>query len=167
MNSMFGWLLSGPVNSFGNAFARHAHVIITDTLNGASRDSQDDLLSRTLKRFWDSETIGIHNSPANEQSNTFFAEINFDGTRYEVRLLWKDKHPNIPNHLYLCKQRLKYLHRRLLRKPSILLEYNNIITKQLSRGILEVVPNPDTPIQQSLIHYLPHHAVIHQDKQTT
>ena len=78
----------------------------------------------------------------------------------------EDKHPNIPDHLYLCKQWLKYLHRRLLRKPSILLEYNNIITEQLSRSIIEVVPNPDTPIQQSLVHYLPHHAVIHQDKQT-
>ena len=47
-----------------------------------------------------------------------------------------------------------------------MLEYN-IITEQLSRGIIEVVPNPDTPIQQSLIHYLPHHALICKDKQTT
>lgn len=107
MNSIFGWLLPGPVNSFGNA--THI-VIITDRVNGVSRDNQDDLLSRTLKWFWDSEAIGIHNSLANEQSNTFLSEISLDGTRYEVRLPWRQKHPDIPHHFYLCKERLKYLH---------------------------------------------------------
>ena len=56
--------------------------------------------------------------------------------------------------------------------PNILQEYNNIITEQLSRGIIEVVSNSDVPTncepsRQSPFHYLPHHAVIRQDKQTT
>ena len=73
----------------------------------------------------------------------------------------------MPDHLHLCTEHLKYLHQRLLRKPSILREYNDIITEQLSRGIIEVVSNPDVPGHRPPVHYLPHHAVIHQGKQTT
>ena len=169
MNSIFGWLLSGPVDSLSNTstFANHAHVIITDTVNGTSNDNQDDLLSRTLKRFWDTEAIGIHSSLTNEPSTLFPLEIVFDKIRYEVRLPWREDHPDVPDHLNLCRERLKYLHQKLLKKPSILLEYNNIITEQLSKGIIEVVPNPDIPIRQSSVHYLPHHAVIRQNKLTT
>ena len=174
MNSVFGWLLSGPVNSFNYNSINHTHVVITDVMDDAPTDQQDDLLSKTLKRFWDSETIGIHDSTIDEASNLFLPEINFDGTRYEVNLPWKDEHPDIPDHLHLCSERLKYLHQWLLKKPNILREYNNTITEQLSRGIIEVVSNPDMPAKskgeprhQSPFHYLPHHAVIRQDKQTT
>ena len=64
MNSIFGWLLSGPIDSLSKTgnFTNQTHVIITDTVNGTSRGDQDDLISRTLKRFWDSEAIGIHSS---------------------------------------------------------------------------------------------------------
>ena len=137
MNSIFGWLLSGPVDSLSNTstLANHAHVIITDAVNGTSSDNQDDLLSRTLKRFWDTEAIGIHSSQTNEPSTLFPLKIAFDKIRYEVRLPWREGHPDVPDHLHLCRERLKYLHQKLLKKPSILLEYNNIITEQLSKGI--------------------------------
>ena len=172
VNSIFGWLLSGPVNRVDYSSINHTHVVITDAMDGAPTDQQDNLLSKALKRFWDSETIGIHDSTTDEASNLFLPEINFDGTRYEVSLPWKDEHPDIPDHLHLCYERLKYLHQRLLRKPNILQEYNNIITEQLNRGIIEVVSNSDVPTEgepsrQSPFHYLPHHAVIRQDKQTT
>ena len=120
MNSIFGWLLSGSVDSCSSIYTNHTHVVITDTVDGVSRDNQDDLLSRTLKRFWDSEAIGIHDNPVDELSSIFLSEISFDGTRYEVRLPWKEEHPDVPDHLHLCIERLKYLHQRLLRKPSIL-----------------------------------------------
>ena len=50
VNSIFGWLLSGPINSSNNDVHR-THVIITDTTNGSPKDIPDDLLSRTLKQF--------------------------------------------------------------------------------------------------------------------
>ena len=48
-----------------------------------------------------------------------------------------------------------------------------IVNEQLCRGIIEAVDSPVgkrgrfEPSYQVSIHYLPHHAVIHQDKQTT
>ena len=125
-NSVFG--LSGPVNSFNNSNINHVHVVITDAVDSASTDKQDNLLSRTLKRFWDSEAIGIHDSTTDEPSNIFLSEIKFDGIRYEVSLPWRDEHPDIPDHLHLCVECLKYLHQRLF--SNIVREYNNIIAQQ-------------------------------------
>jgi hypothetical protein len=53
----------------------------------------------------------------------------------------------------------------LKQNPAILREYNAIIQDQLERGIVEVVEDlGDTP---KMVHYLPHHAMIRQDKRTT
>ena len=172
VNSVFGWLLSGPVNSSNND-VHHTHIIITDTTDGSLRDIPDDLLSRTLKQFWDSESIGIRDDTVSKPSDSFLPEIIFDGTRYEVQLPWRDERYDIPDHFHLCTERLKYLHQRLLRQPHILQEYSSIMNEQLSKGIIEAV---DLPVgkggnfeqsHRASVHYLPHHAVVRQDKQTT
>ena len=50
--------------------------------------------------------------------------------------------------------------------PSILRNYDATIRDQLSKGIVEQVDESDHSIPGET-HYLPHHAVIRQDKQTT
>ena len=44
-------------------------------------------------------------------------------------------------------------------------EYDDIIQEQLRKGIIEVVPADEVP--PNTIHYLPHHAVVRQNKSTT
>ena len=80
VNSTFGWLLSGPVNSSSND-VHHTHVIITDTTDSDSRDIPHDLLSSTLKHFWDSKSIGIRDDTVGKPSDSFLSEIVFNGTR--------------------------------------------------------------------------------------
>lgn len=53
-----------------------------------------------------------------------------------------------------------------MKTPNILQEYNQIIREQLDQGIIEVIVDPNNT-GASHVHYLPHHAVICQDKQTT
>ena len=48
--------------------------------------------------------------------------------------------------------------------PDQLQRYNEVIKDQLEQGIVEIVHDP--PPQGSRTHYLPHHGVIRQDKQT-
>ena len=50
-------------------------------------------------------------------------------------------------------------------KPDILKEYDNIIQQQLQKGIVEIVENLHTV--PGRVHYLPHHAVIRRDKETS
>ena len=70
----------------------------------------------------------------------------------------------MPDHYNVCLNRLRLLHKRLLKDPELLQEYNRTIREQLSQGIIELVPQD---CSQSRFHYLPHHGVIRQDKQTT
>ena len=127
-----------------------------------SKNAERDHL---VQRLWDNETVGIHEI-TEEGKQTI--QFQFNGTRHEVRLPWNDVHlsSDISDHFHLCFNRLKYLQQKLLKTPSVLQEYNHIITEQLDRGIIEVITNPNVS-GASQVHYLPHHPVVHQDKQTT
>lgn len=58
--------------------------------------------------------------------------------------------------------------KRLKQDPDVLREYNSTIKDQLQRGIVERVDvtQEDAGVPDK-IHYLPHHPVIHRDKDTT
>ena len=63
------------------------------------------------------------------------------------------------------------LQSRLLKKPELLKEYDRVISEQLANGIIELVDQSTTsPAMfcncKSLVHYLPHHAVVRQDRET-
>ena len=54
----------------------------------------------------------------------------------------------------------------MLSNPELLKEYDHTIQDQLSKGIVEPV-SKQSDYLHSRVHYLPHHGVIRQDKQTT
>ena len=83
---------------------------------------------------------------------------------YEVSLPWREWHDPLPTN-YQLSRRLTGLLRRLRRTPEILKEYDFIIHSQLKHQIVKVVPEDEE--NASVIHYLPHHAVVCQDKNTT
>jgi len=66
--------------------------------------------------------------------------------------------------LTLAKKRLQGLLNRLRHNPDIRREYQAVSESQLQQGIVEEVID-DPPDAKA--HYLPHHAVIRMDKQTT
>ena len=55
--------------------------------------------------------------------------------------------------------------KQLQQNPEIQREYDAIVRDQLGKGILEEVA--DSEVAPDQIHYLPHHAVICHDKETT
>lgn len=79
---------------------------------------------------------------------------------------------DVYNHFNLSFNHLKLLQLRLLKKPELLREYDRVIKEQLANGIIELVDqSTTTPTTfndcKSLVHYLPHHAVVRQDRETT
>ena len=118
-------------------------------------------LDTTLRSFWELKSLiqGPNNDPVSDQ---FTSTIQMKGGKYEV---WREYHDPLPdNHDLSCK-RLYGLLRRLKQNPAILREYDAIIHDQLKKGIVEVVEDMDnTP---EMIHYLPHRAVIREEKKTT
>lgn len=77
-------------------------------------------LEEQLRWFWELESLGIRE---NESSlyDPFKINVNFNGTRYEVSLPWKDPIFDIPDNYDLCVRRLNSLVRRLKREPGMLL----------------------------------------------
>ena len=86
----------------------------------------------------------------------------------EIRLTlpWKEAHAPLPTNYGMAVRRLRGLHRRLRQNPAILQEYDRTIQDQIEKGIVQRV-KPHTCESGRKLHYLPHQAVVRQNKETT
>ena len=116
-----------------------------------------------MKRFWDLESLDIQGEEPTLYER-FVNSIAFINNRYQVRLPWKEHHPILPSNYEISEARLRSLLRRLWQNPEFPKEYDTIIREQLSKGIIKSVPLLD--IHAGKICYIPHHAVVRQDKET-
>ena len=122
-----------------------------------------------LERFWKTESIGIQETKEYVlEPNEEFVSVRHNGERYEIELPWKNDCLPIPDNYNLCYNRLKTMHYKPRKTPEVLKEYDDIIQEQLASGIIEKVPNPEVETRDNdNTHYLPHHAVIRQNRETT
>ena len=72
----------------------------------------------------------------------------------------------LPDNYQLCLKRLQGLLCRLQQDPVALQEYDSVIQNQIKQGIIQSVEDLGS-MEVVKVHYLPHHAVIRQDKETT
>ena len=158
INSKFGWLLSGPTDSVTSSDTTVTNLIISGTSDSLFDQAQDPLIG-TLKRFWETESIGIKDESEITRSNDCFNEnVCFNGQRYEVQLPWKENRPTVPSDYELCVNRLRSLQRKLLKEPELIKEYDQIIEEQINNGIVERIPAEEHQEKEGEnIHYLPHH----------
>ena len=159
MHTRLGWVLTGPVSCVSDL--QLSNSMITFSLQtSAATDNRN--LERQLRNFWELEALGIVDK---EQSlyDQFKSNISL---RYEVPLPWRTSLQKISLNYQLCLKRLKSLLRRLRQDPQLLKAYNCTIEEQLKCGIVEIV-NEEDNVSSGRVHYLPHHAVVRQDKSTT
>ena len=163
IHTHLGWVLSGPV-TFSSLHLDTASLV-THTLRVDAVPQQAKNLDDQLKSFWDLESFGVN--PTEGLAHDEFSEsIVFKNGRYEVALPWKKSHPPLSDNYDLSLKRLHGLLRRLRQDDVVLDEYDSIIQSQIQQGIVEVVEKPEQ-MTSNKIHYLPHHAVIRRDKNTT
>ena len=62
--------------------------------------------------------------------------------------------------------RLRGLLHRLRQQPTVLQQYDSVIKDQINKGMIQPVQDLEDT-QEGKVHYLPHHAVIRQDRETT
>ena len=163
-----GWVLSGPVIQ-GNQKTlscsvnlNATHVLRIDA-EAAVTDPADNLHSQ-LQKLWDLETLGIRDNDHSTEYK-FMEDINFNGTQYEIKLPFREEHPLLPDNHVGAVKRLSSLVTRLKANPDLLQEYDNIIQDQVKSGVVE--PANDILVPVGSVHYLPHRAVIREDKNTT
>ena len=141
-----------------------SHVLKVDTsINSVPHRLAD--LEKKLQAFWDLDTLGIVDGE-NSVYDKFVESVSFQDGRYCVSLPWKTPRPMLPDNFELSQRRLFNLLKRLRQTPHVLTQYDAVIREQIKSGIVEIVENPhDGPIGAT--HYIPHHAVIREDKKTT
>ena len=168
IHTKIGWVLSGPTSGLATSVNLSActttHTLMTTGTVCTTGLEQD--LDEQLKKFWDLETLGIVDGESMVHEK-FVQQISFSGQRYSVALPWKDGCDQLPDNLQLRHQRLDGLMKRLQQSPTLLERYDTVIREQLQRGIVELVNEEDSNRTTKRIHYLPHHAVVREDKATS
>ena len=161
MYTKFGWVLSGPVSCLvhDSSTSLVTHVLKVET-GPTNRE-----LDKKLRSFWELESLGILDTEDTVYKQ-LSSHISLCNGRYKLSLPWKDPCTTVPDNLLLSQRRLLSLLKRLRRDPELLAEYDRIIQHQRQAGIVEIVEDPAHQ-DGNRVHYLPHHAVIRRDKETS
>ena len=81
--SKFGWLLSRPIHN------QSFNLIISGGCNSMFEE-QDEKLVESLKKFWESESVGIITQDHSLHADKQKPEIHFNGHNYKIGLPWKE-----------------------------------------------------------------------------
>ena len=156
IETVFGWVISGPVRSFDENEPVSAQVNVCSV--------NEPCLN--VEKFWDLESLGIKER-IGDVHETVISDLSFNGTRYSVGLPWKENHDPLPTNYDLSLKRMKGQLRRLGKDPKLLKDYDSIIKSQEEVGIIERVKNHVAVNGEAKIHYIPHQAVVRKEAKTT
>ncbi|CAB3976778.1 Hypothetical predicted protein [Paramuricea clavata] len=120
-----GWVLSGPLRVQDIEGAELAQVNFV-----AQRMNDEDSLESNVTEAEEVEEDKVHEE--------FLDGISFTGSRYSVKLPWKESHDKLPDNYANSLGRMKNQLRRL-KEPALLTEYDSIIREQVEQGIVEPV----------------------------
>ena len=176
VQTTLGWVLNGPVNTQNEVATNLVSVLKIECENSAPVNHPDEIqkskdINETLNQFWMMESTGIVPESKSMHCDKVLEELSekivFNGERYEAPLPWKQGHKLLPDNYENSKNRLHALLKRLRNSPKLLKEYDEVIKDQEVEGIIEKIPMDDENVLPGRIHYVPHHPVIRNDKDTS
>ncbi|XP_063533695.1 uncharacterized protein LOC134743993 [Cydia strobilella] len=157
-----GWIIMGATGSkqnVSNVSVFHTYLV------------GDDL----LKKFWELESdvsmVKGHDLWTEEEKRCeeiFAASTSRDDTgRYVVKLPFADDDPGCKygESRDVAEKRFYTLEKRLNKNPELLSQYKNVIDEYLQLGHMEKVPEKEKNKIDAV--YLPHHAVVKKERETT
>lgn len=156
-----GWILSGPMGS----------VSTNESVTVLHAQVNDDEI---IKRFWELESEPLFSSEKmltiEEQrcEDIFAATTQRDETgRYVVKLPFRDEDPLCKggNSREIAIKRLKSLERKFAKDKVFKEKYTAVIKEYIQLDHMTLVPTPEESKENSV--YLPHHAVVREDKSTS
>jgi hypothetical protein len=161
-NTVLGWIVSGKL-SRNTTYASRVISMHTQIM------STDDL----LKKFWELEKEpDIYTKQLTKeemQCETIFqntTQRREDG-RFIVRLPFNSEDPDCQygQSLQIAKGRFTSLERKLSKNPNLYKEYAKVLDEYIQLDHMRPVPEEDIDNLRAV--YLPHHAVVREDKDTT
>lgn len=161
-HTSLGWILSGVVDSNSN---KQATKLISMHQVCVEEDNQ-------LKKFWELEADTKTNiKPTLTEEETrcekFFAETtrrDEDG-RYIVKLPFKSEDLKVEKSKKIAEKRLAYLEAKLNKETDLKTKYVEVLEEYLHLDHMERIPEHE--VNNIKGTYLPHFAVVRNDKDTT
>ncbi|XP_048483950.1 uncharacterized protein LOC119693887 [Plutella xylostella] len=155
-----GWILSGVVPSSLRPSA---------DINVLHARVEDDEL---LKRFWELEKDTELTKEQRFTEEEKRCEEHFDRTiqrdesgRYIARLPFKDDEIQLDGSEKICHVRLNSLRRKLDKDMNLKEKYSEVFYEYLTLDHMEKVPDEEKGNKNAV--YLPHHAVVREDKDSS
>lgn len=169
INSKFGWILTGKYES-SISNPRTETLFVNTRQEPLQFDVFNDPIEKfDIERMWCLDTIGIKDSPkVNDDAKAieqFNKTVKFVDGRYNVTWPWKNEDDNLPTNYDLARGRLKSLVKKL-KAESLINKYNDVIMSQLEVGVIEKVEDQHSSYEHKT-HYIPHHGVLTENKETT
>jgi hypothetical protein len=87
------------------------------------------------------------------------------GDRFEVGIPWKESSPRLPNNRPAAERRLRSLEHLLSKKPGVAETYAAAFNANIEKGYIEKIPSEQANGTPGW--YLPHFAVVKEEKETT
>ncbi|GFS65861.1 uncharacterized protein TNCV_390871 [Trichonephila clavipes] len=156
--TLFGWCILGKTE-------------MTNTILGMKIVVEEKLISDDLTKFWELENLGIEANATENISDDvtlkeFESGISFSDNRYSVRLPWKPgMKEQLQDNRTVALKRFRGLQSKFLNDPFLFNEYRAVLEEHKSENIIESVTNELK--EDKTIFYLPHTAVIREDKTTS
>lgn len=162
-----GWIISGPTHRLDHNQSSSTHCYHNSLVNDLQID--DNAL---LRRFWEIESVIPDKKilSADEQRCEeiySLTTVKDDCGRYVVNLPFNSEDPQCRygKSRDLAIKRFYHLERKFERDPEIKRKYSEVFHDYLNLGHMERVPA--SRLKDPTAVYLPHHAVIRNDKTTT
>lgn len=161
-NTQLGWILSGRVSQTDESSQR--------VVNFHLQIKEDSL----LKQFWEIEREPDLIKKKLTKEEVRCEEIyestttrNSEG-RYVVKLPFRESNPKCVHgkSKEIAMRRFNYLERKLKKNPMLRVEYAKVLSDYLEQKHMEEITD-QLKVEDPYAVYLPHHAVIREDKQTT
>ena len=123
-----------------------------------------DRFGKTVLEFEEASEMGVTDNDLYDQ---FMKSIRFKNKHYVLKLTWKRENNTLPDNYQPSFQRLISLHRKLSKDTNLLRQFDEIIQIQEKERIIKTVPINATARSPGTVHYIPHRAVIRDDRKTT
>ncbi|KAL0818485.1 hypothetical protein ABMA28_008940 [Loxostege sticticalis] len=154
-STSLGWIISGTTQQI-----QSNHIVVMHALT-------DDY----LKVFWEMEADPKSQpkmlSQEEEECEIFYAQTTCRDSqgRYIVRLPFKQQNVEFENSKLIAERRLRYLESRFNKNESLKKSYAKVVKEYEDLNHMEIVPKKEQNGNKSF--FLPHHAVIREDRDTT
>ena len=93
--------------------------------------------------------------------------MKFNGNRYVTKLPFKPYKGTLPDNYYVSKNRLFSFKNKLEKNPKLRDDYAEVIENYIKEGIVEKVNDVESYNTPGDVHYLPHRAVVKDEKTST